>query len=95
METTNDTITLDNVKSILLSKTFWFNTIIGSIALAAELNKEMLTSLGIPLEMQTTILHWAGVLAGIGNIYLRMQTKSGVVVKMPKIQPKVVNNENQ
>ncbi len=82
---TNGQITLDSVKSILLSKTFWFNAIVGLVALCAELNSEMLTSFGIPVNMQTTILHLTGVITALVNIALRMRTSSAVAMKVPKI----------
>ena len=68
-------------KSIIKSKTFWFNITMATVAIASEINPELLTALGFAPETHHKIMTITGALVAFVNIYLRSVTNTSVTVK--------------
>jgi hypothetical protein len=66
-------------KSILTSKTFWANLIVGILTILGLFNPELLTILGIdnPLKFMAIIV---GLVMPVLNIILRFITNKGVAL---------------
>ena len=63
------------IKSILASKTFWINLIVGALSLLALASPDMLTSLGLNTTKALTIIT---TVISVLNIILRLLTKSAI-----------------
>jgi len=76
---------MDEVKSILKSKTFWFNLAAAFVGISAKVGADQLTSLGITGVAQKWALVVLGGLTTIGNIYLRTITNTPIapIIKKP------------
>lgn len=71
-------------KSILKSKTFWVNLIAGVLAVAAGVNHDYLSKLGLTPEAQGTVLTAVGAVVAILNIALRTITSTEVTLPSKK-----------
>lgn len=85
---------METVKSIYLSKTFWFNVLMGVLAVTAELNPELLTILGFPPEKQHSILTIVGAFTAMANIFLRKATSTPVTFVKSKVSNTETANPN-
>lgn len=68
-------------KTLLQSKTFWFNVVTGLLGILTALNSETLTKLGVDGAAQERVLFGIGTVVTIGNIYLRTISTASVTVK--------------
>ncbi len=76
-------------KSILKSKTIWFNTLMLLVSGLAYVKPEYLTMLGVSPVNQTEILTVAGAITSVVNLLLRKATTSAVT--MPVLAKSVDN----
>ena len=76
---------MEEVKSILKSKTFWFNLAAALVGISATIGADQLTGLGITGVAQKWALVVLGGLTTIGNIYLRTITNTPIapLIKKP------------
>lgn len=71
-------------KSILNSKTFWFNLVAGLVAISAYVDPELLTAMGFSADVQPKVLKLVGAAVAAGNVLLRFLT--GQPVAMPNVK---------
>lgn len=72
-----------DTKSILKSKTFWFNLVAGLVAVAAYVDPELLSALGFSADTQPKILKLVGAAVAAGNVVLRYISTGSVT--LPKL----------
>ncbi len=65
---------MEEVKSIFKSKTLWFNIIVAVVGAAATISAPDIADLGLSAVASAWVLKGCGVVAFIGNVYLRSIT---------------------
>ena len=75
---------MEEVKSIFQSKTFWFNIIVAVVGAAATVSAPDIADLGLSSVASAWILKGCGVVAFIGNVYLRSITSTAVTSPISK-----------
>lgn len=69
---------METAKSIFQSKTFWFNIIVALVGGAASISAPDIADLGLSAVASAWILKVCGLVAFIGNVYLRSITNTPV-----------------
>jgi hypothetical protein len=75
---------MEEVKSIFKSKTLWFNVIVAVVGAAAGISAPDIADLGLSAVASAWILKGCGMVAFIGNVYLRSVTSTAVTTPLTK-----------
>ncbi len=75
---------MDEIKSIFKSKTFWFNVIVAVVGAVAGISAPDIADLGLSAVASAWILKGCGLVAFVGNVYLRAITNTPVTTPLIK-----------